>query len=102
MVQFKPVKLPYSQKTTLRYKSQAWNLYDFHHLVVPARLNCLWIPAFAGMTWEAKGAVIGDSSENPLHRRGGCPPWRTDGVGPVPGKLSLLEPAPGLSPSADG
>ena len=33
----------------------------FHHLVVPAGLACLWIPAFAGMTMKAKAAGMGGS-----------------------------------------
>jgi hypothetical protein len=39
----------------------------FHHLVVPAGLARLWIPAFAGMTMKAKAAGMGGSSENRCH-----------------------------------
>jgi len=34
------------------------------------------------------------TSENPLHRRGGRPPQRSDGVGSIQGKLSLFETHP--------
>jgi hypothetical protein len=49
----------------LRYRSvSSRGCLNFHHLVVPAALVRLWIPAFAGMTMKAKAAGMGGSSEN--------------------------------------
>jgi hypothetical protein len=41
--------------------SQANDILHFHHLVVPAGLACLWIPAYAGMTMKAKATGMGGS-----------------------------------------
>jgi hypothetical protein len=81
-----------------------WLMVHFHFLVVHAGLACLWIPVFAGITMKAKAAVMGGSLENPLHRRDGRPPRRTDGVGSIQGKLSPLEthPWPSALPSGGG
>jgi hypothetical protein len=45
----------------LRFKSKGEG-EDFHCFVVPAGLDQLWIPAFAGLTMKAKGAGMGDFS----------------------------------------